>query len=70
MATPPETHPSASPPSLRARERAARFCRRFGLRVPMLQASMAGACPAGLARTVANAGGMGGMISAGNRCPA
>jgi hypothetical protein len=48
MVTPAEAQPSASPPSLGARERAARFCRRFGLRVPMLQASMAGACPAGL----------------------
>jgi len=61
MATPAEAQPSASPPSLGARERAARFCRRFGLRVPILQAPMAGACPAGLASTVANAGGMGGL---------
>ena len=61
MATPAEAQPSASPPSLGARERAARFCRRFGLRVPILQAPMAGACPAGLASTVANAGGIGGL---------
>src|SRR5260370_13866289 len=61
MATPAEAQPSASPPSLGARERAARFCRRFGLRAPILQAPMAGACPAGLASTVANAGGMGGL---------
>src|SRR5438477_10897009 len=61
MATPAEAQPSASPPSLGARERAARFCRRFGLRVPILQAPMAGACPAGLAGAVANAGGMGGL---------
>jgi nitronate monooxygenase len=60
MATPAEAQPSASPPS-RARARAARFCGRFGLRVPILQAPMAGACPAGLASTVANAGGMGGL---------
>ena len=44
-----------------ARERAADFCRRFGLRVPILMAPMAGACPAGLAAAVANAGGMGGF---------
>ncbi len=40
--------------------RAAAFCARFGLRVPILQAPMAGACPPGLAAAVANAGGMGG----------
>jgi nitronate monooxygenase len=44
-----------------ARERAAQFCRRFGLRVPILMAPMAGACPAPLAAAVANAGGMGGL---------
>jgi nitronate monooxygenase len=43
------------------RERAAEFCRRFGLRVPILMAPMAGACPAGLAAAVGNAGGMGGL---------
>src|SRR5260370_35360669 len=41
--------------------RAAAFCSRFGLRVPILQAPMAGACPVGLAAAVANAGGMGGL---------
>src|SRR5437764_12149288 len=61
MATPTEAQPSPTSQSLGARERAARFCRRFGLRVPILQAPMAGACPAGLASTVANAGGMGGL---------
>src|SRR5438874_11547587 len=61
MAEPAEAQPSASSPSLVARERAARFCRRFGLRVPILQAPMAGACPASLASAVANAGGMGGL---------
>jgi nitronate monooxygenase len=39
----------------------ARFCRRFGLRVPILQAPMAGACPTSLASAVANAGVMGGL---------
>jgi nitronate monooxygenase len=48
-------------PVIGARERAARFCRRFGLRIPILQAPMAGACPASLANAVANAGGMGGL---------
>src|SRR5205823_6568241 len=41
--------------------RAEAFCRRFGLRVPILMAPMAGACPVGLAAAVANAGGMGGL---------
>jgi nitronate monooxygenase len=36
------------------------FCQRFGLRAPILQAPMAGACPPALAVAVANAGGMGG----------
>jgi nitronate monooxygenase len=44
-----------------ARQRAAAFCRRFDLRVPILMAPMAGACPVGLAAAVANAGGMGGL---------
>ena len=43
------------------RARAAAFCQRFGLRVPILEAPMAGACPAGLAVAVANAGGMGAL---------
>ncbi len=44
-----------------ARGRADEFCRRFGMRTPILQAPMAGACPASLAAAVANAGGMGGL---------
>jgi nitronate monooxygenase len=44
-----------------ARHRADAFCERFGLRVPILQAPMAGASPASLAAAVANAGGMGAM---------
>ena len=51
----------AGPTPRSARERAADFCRRFGLRVPILMAPMAGACPVGLAAAVANAGGMGGL---------
>ncbi|MGH2390668.1 MAG: NAD(P)H-dependent flavin oxidoreductase [Chloroflexota bacterium] len=44
-----------------ARERAAAFCARFGLEIPILAAPMAGACPPALAAAVANAGGMGAM---------
>lgn len=43
------------------RARADAFCRRFGLQVPILEAPMAGACPAELAAAVANAGGMGAL---------
>jgi len=39
--------------------RAQAFCARFGLRLPILLAPMAGACPAPLAIAVANAGGLG-----------
>ena len=39
--------------------RAQAFARRFGLSAPVLMAPMAGACPPGLARAVADAGGMG-----------
>ena len=39
--------------------RAAGFCERFGLEVPILLAPMAGACPPSLSIAVANAGGMG-----------
>src|SRR5205814_5147430 len=45
------THPTL----LRARA----FCERFGLRVPILLAPMAGASPPSLSIAVANAGGMG-----------
>jgi nitronate monooxygenase len=41
-------------------DRAEAFCRRFGLRVPILVAPMAGACPPALSIAVANAGGLGG----------
>jgi hypothetical protein len=61
MATPAQAQSGSSSPSLGARERSTGFCRRYGLRVPILQAPMAGACPAGLAISVANAGGMGGF---------
>jgi nitronate monooxygenase len=42
-----------------ARDRAEAFCRRFGLRLPILLAPMAGACPPGLSVAVGAAGGMG-----------
>jgi len=42
-----------------ARGRADEFCRRYGLRVPILMAPMAGSCPVSLAAAVANAGGLG-----------
>ena len=41
--------------------RAEAFCARYGLRMPILLAPMAGACPASLSIAVANAGGMGAM---------
>jgi nitronate monooxygenase len=44
-----------------AKARAAAFCERFGLRVPILLAPMAGSSPPGLAASVANAGGMGAL---------
>src|SRR5438128_2554559 len=53
----------ADSPSTRrgANARAAKFCDRHGLRMPILLAPMAGACPASLSIAVANAGGMGAM---------
>ncbi len=45
----------------RARDRAAAFCARYGLQVPILEAPMAGACPPRLAAAVTAAGGMGAM---------
>lgn len=42
-------------------ERAAWFCRRYGLTAPILLAPMAGASPASLSIAAANAGGMGGF---------
>ncbi len=41
------------------RNRAAAFCDRYGLRLPILLAPMAGACPPGLSIAVSNAGGLG-----------
>jgi nitronate monooxygenase len=47
--------------SITAKARAAAFCERFGLRLPILLAPMAGASPPALAAAVANAGGMGAL---------
>jgi nitronate monooxygenase len=47
--------------AFRPGERAARFCAEYGLRLPILLAPMAGACPPSLSVAVANAGGMGAM---------
>lgn len=41
--------------------RAEAFCERFGIRLPILLAPMAGACPVPLSAALANAGGMGAM---------
>ena len=40
--------------------RATAFCEKFNIRVPILMAPMAGACPASLAIAIAKAGGLGG----------
>jgi len=42
-------------------DRATWFCAKYGLKVPIMLAPMAGACPASLSIAVANAGGMGAM---------
>ncbi|HUB63740.1 MAG TPA: nitronate monooxygenase [Methylocella sp.] len=44
-----------------ARVRSGQFCARYGLKLPILLAPMAGACPVALSAAVANAGGMGAM---------
>jgi nitronate monooxygenase len=47
------------PPARPELARARAFCETFGLRVPILLAPMAGACPPSLSIAVANAGGLG-----------
>ncbi len=47
-------------PTHSALQRAEAFCRAYDLRLPILMAPMAGACPASLAIAVAQAGGLGG----------
>ncbi|SEK84657.1 nitronate monooxygenase [Pseudoxanthomonas sp. GM95] len=44
-----------------ARQRSQDFCARFGVRLPVLLAPMAGACPVPLSTALANAGSMGAM---------
>ncbi len=44
-----------------ARQRSEAFCARFGLRLPLLLAPMAGACPVALSAAVVDAGGLGAM---------
>jgi len=51
------------PALLRPRDRARAFCDAYGVRVPILLAPMAGACPVSLSIAVANAGAMGAMGS-------
>src|SRR4051794_40190140 len=46
---------------LSPKQRAAAFCERFGMTLPICEAPMAGACPVGRAIAIANAGGMGGL---------
>lgn len=46
-------------PDRSARERAAAFCDRFGMTLPICEAPMAGAAPVGRAIAIAEAGGMG-----------
>jgi nitronate monooxygenase len=55
------TRPAWSNTTTRPRDRAAAFCAKYGLRLPILLAPMAGSCPASLSVAVANAGGMGAM---------
>ena len=40
-------------------ERAEEFCQDYELKIPILMAPMAGACPADLAASISNAGGIG-----------
>ncbi len=62
MLTQPEMNEMNSPNrTSRPSDRAAEFCQKYHLRVPILLAPMAGACPASLSIAVANAGGMGAM---------
>ncbi|MGH6868539.1 MAG: nitronate monooxygenase, partial [Methylocella sp.] len=53
----PRVLSAASP----ARARAKEFCARYGLKIPILLAPMAGACPVALSVAVANAGAMAAM---------
>jgi len=48
------------PPFLSALARAEAFCKTYNLRIPILLAPMAGACPSSLSIAIANEGGLGG----------
>jgi nitronate monooxygenase len=56
----PEISPRGAP-ATSARARAKNFCEVYGLKIPILLAPMAGACPVALSVAVANAGAMGAM---------
>jgi nitronate monooxygenase len=56
----PEISPCGASSSS-ASARAKKFCASYGLKIPILLAPMAGACPVALSVAVANAGGMGAM---------
>jgi nitronate monooxygenase len=51
--------PIATRVAMKILDRVSAFCKRFGLRVPILLAPMAGSCPPSLSIAVANAGGLG-----------
>jgi nitronate monooxygenase len=51
----------SEPSPTRPHARSEAFCQKFGMKVPILLAPMAGACPASLSIGVANGGGMGAM---------
>ena len=53
--------PQVQTPKLKPIDRATSFCSRYGLKLPILLAPMAGASAPGLSVAVANAGGMGAM---------
>ena len=52
---------SAASTGMSPKTRAMEFCRRYGMKLPVFEAPMAGACPVSLAAAVTNAGSMGAM---------
>src|SRR5215213_10220858 len=56
---PRRSHSGGMPDAQSLHARVQAFCDRFGLRLPILMAPMAAACPASLAIAVSRAGGMG-----------
>src|SRR5919112_1989564 len=63
MSSDDRVDPVPALPSARsgALDRADSFCRQYGLKLPIMLAPMAGACPPSLSIAVAHAGGMGAM---------